>query len=79
MSVIVPEVARAPLRVDKNGATSNKYGFSVAAPDANGNSDNTDLTYNLATVTIDVGQPSYLLRLYNGLSGHSLGYGLDQC
>ena len=60
-------------RIDKNGATSIKYGFTVAAPSP-GPNDQT-LTYKLAKIVINVGQPGYLVRVFNGAGGSGSEWG----
>jgi murein DD-endopeptidase MepM/ murein hydrolase activator NlpD/opacity protein-like surface antigen len=55
--------------VEKNGARSAKTGFTVAA------GVNQTLTYNLAAVTINVGRPGYLVRIYNGVNGSGSEWG----
>ena len=68
--------------VEKNGARSQKYDFTVDPPsgDPSGSADDTNLTYLLAKVTIHVqdsgGNPlqSYLVRIYNYPAGSQWGY-----
>ncbi|MCB8942160.1 MAG: right-handed parallel beta-helix repeat-containing protein [Ardenticatenaceae bacterium] len=65
--------------VEKNGAQSQKYGFTVADTDhatpLSGNPDDQELTYNLAQVVVHVSDEldgdhaSYLVRIYNNNSG----------
>ncbi len=65
--------------VEKNGAQSGKYGFSVNPPGANANDQ--ELTYKLAKITVHVSDSegsdhqSYLVRVYNGNSGTDSQWG----
>ena len=58
--------------IEKNGAKSAKYDFTVDPPTS---ADNQDLEYKLATVTVkasdttDVGHSGYLVRVYNNGAG----------
>jgi hypothetical protein len=53
--------------VEKNGARSAKIGFEATADQT--------LSYTLAKVTINVGRPGYLVRVYNGTNGGGSEWG----